>query len=342
MAVAVAASDEINVWNPLLSAMADVVAGPVFDHLVSEVDMCRAALTCHFSSDVLCSEMHQPRVFLPQVLSVDVLILVNEVKNACGIPEPATLVVGGNFWGRIQKFGGLGDGWDGAIVIASAYVCFWKNLQSFVLAQFALVIWCIISVVLVSGSLCSGRLGVAEEFGKFDFSGDVSFYGCNAWFDSGYILCVSALVASEVFRTFSTLRRTRILERGKEHSQNKCPSPSFFPHKRHGTSSFLALPRRNPCQTPPHKMALNNILSRSLRWVELSSCKEPLRSANSTPRRPFRSESLEKNLKMPSLQDSSSKMLNGTGHHAQRRERNPNPPLFSEDAQAHAPEHTER
>ena len=45
---------------------------------------------------------------------------------------------------------------------------------------------------------------------------------------------------------------------------------------------------------PPHKMALNNILSRSLRWVELSSCKEPLRSANSTPQKPFRSESLEK------------------------------------------------
>ena len=26
----------------------------------------------------------------------------------------------------------------------------------------------------------------AEEFGKLEFSGDVSFYGCNAWFDSGY------------------------------------------------------------------------------------------------------------------------------------------------------------
>ena len=79
------------------------------------------------------------------------------------------------------------------------------------LAQFALGIWCIISVDLVSGSLCSGRLGVAEEFGKFDFTGDVSFCGCNAWFDSGYILCESTLVASDVFHTFSTLRRTRIL-----------------------------------------------------------------------------------------------------------------------------------
>ena len=64
--------------------------------------------------------------------------------------------------------------------------------------------------------------------------------------------------------------------------------------KRQGTSSFLALPRRNQFQTPPQRMALNNNLSRSLRWVELSSCKEPLISANSTHRKPFRSESLEK------------------------------------------------
>ena len=40
-------------WNPLLSAMADVAAGPVLDDLVSEVDMGRAALTCHFSLDLL-------------------------------------------------------------------------------------------------------------------------------------------------------------------------------------------------------------------------------------------------------------------------------------------------
>ena len=77
-------------------------------------------------------------------------------------------LVGGNFWARIQKFGGLGDGWD-----APASVCFWKNFLSCVLALFALVIWCIISVVLVSVSLCSGRLCVAEVFGKLDFSGGV-------------------------------------------------------------------------------------------------------------------------------------------------------------------------
>ena len=87
-----AASGDINMWNPLLGAMADVFAGPVLDDMVSEVDMGRVALTCHFSLDVLCSEMHQPHVFFPQVLSLDVLIPVNEVRKACGIPEPAKSV----------------------------------------------------------------------------------------------------------------------------------------------------------------------------------------------------------------------------------------------------------
>ena len=83
-----AASGKINMWNPLLSAMADVIAGPVLDDMASEVDVSRVALTCHFSLDVLCMEMHQPHVFLPQVLSLDALIPVNEVRKACGILEP--------------------------------------------------------------------------------------------------------------------------------------------------------------------------------------------------------------------------------------------------------------
>ena len=96
---------------------------------------------------------------------------------------------------------------------ASAYVCFWKNFLSFVLAQFALGIWCIISVVFVSGSYCSGRLSIAEMCGNLDFSGDVCFRWCNALYNSGYMLCVSTLVALDVFHTFSTLRQTRILKR---------------------------------------------------------------------------------------------------------------------------------
>ena len=73
-------SGEVNMWNLLLSAMADVISGPVLDDMVSEVERGRVALTCHFSLDVLCSEMHQPHVFLPQVLSLDLLIPANEVS----------------------------------------------------------------------------------------------------------------------------------------------------------------------------------------------------------------------------------------------------------------------
>ena len=99
---------------------------------------------------------------------------------------------------------------------ASAYGCSRKNFLSFALALFALGIWCIISVVLVSGSHCSGRLGVAEEYGTLVFSGDDCFRGCNAWFDIGYMFCVSTLVAMDEFHTFSASRQTRIL---------KCCSP---------------------------------------------------------------------------------------------------------------------
>ena len=90
---------------------------------------------------------------------------------------------------------------------ASAYGCSSKNFLSFALALFALGIWCIVSVDRVPGSHCSGRLGVAFEHGKLDFTGDVCFPGCNTWFDSGYLFCDSTLVAVDELRTISTLRR---------------------------------------------------------------------------------------------------------------------------------------
>ena len=40
---------------------------------------------------------------------------------------------------------------------------------SFVLAQFALGIWYIVSFVLASGSYCSGRLGIAVEYENWIF-----------------------------------------------------------------------------------------------------------------------------------------------------------------------------
>ena len=101
-----AASGEINMWNPLLSAVTDVFSGPILDDMVSEVDMGRLAMTCHFSLDVLCMEMHQPHNFLPQVLCLDLLIPANEVSKACVSPEPVKSV-------QILFRGGHGLGvWD--------------------------------------------------------------------------------------------------------------------------------------------------------------------------------------------------------------------------------------
>ena len=95
-----AASGEINMWNPLLSAVTDVFSGPILDDMVSEVDMGRLAMTCHFSLDVLCMEMHQPHDFLPQVLCLDL------VGKACVPPEPVKSV-------QILFRGGHGLGvWD--------------------------------------------------------------------------------------------------------------------------------------------------------------------------------------------------------------------------------------
>ena len=87
---------------------------------------------------------------------------------------------------------------------ASAYECSLKNFSFLSLALFALGIWCTVFVGLVPGSHCSLRLGVAFEYGKLDFTGDVYFRGCNTWFDSGYMLCNSTLVAMDELHTFST------------------------------------------------------------------------------------------------------------------------------------------
>ena len=72
-------------------------------------------------------------------------------------------MVCGNFWARVQKYGGLGNGWDGALVMRQPSDAL-RRISCPLRSLFTLGIWCIISVVLVSGSLCSGRLGVADEY----------------------------------------------------------------------------------------------------------------------------------------------------------------------------------
>ena len=70
---------------------------------------------------------------------------------------------------------------------------FLRAFLSFVLAQFALGIWYNISFVVASGSHCSGCF-VYESW----ILREMTFLrGCNAWFFSGYMFCVSTLVALE-------------------------------------------------------------------------------------------------------------------------------------------------
>ena len=65
---------------------------------------------------------------------------------------------------------------------------FLRVFLSFVLAQFALGMWYIISLVLASGSHCSGCLGVADVFENWILREMTFLRGCNAWYNSGYIL----------------------------------------------------------------------------------------------------------------------------------------------------------
>ena len=76
------------------------------------------------------------------------LAVSSRMQLVCGC---SFQVVGGSFWARIQKSGGLGDGWDGALVMRQSTNAFGRISSSFV--QFAIGIWCNISVVLVSGNV---------------------------------------------------------------------------------------------------------------------------------------------------------------------------------------------
>ena len=74
---------------------------------------------------------------------------------------------------------------------------FLRVFLSFVLAHFALGIWYIISSFLASGSHCSGCMGVASVYESWILREMTFLRGCNAWYNSGYMFCVSTLVALE-------------------------------------------------------------------------------------------------------------------------------------------------
>ena len=106
-----------------------------------------------------------------------------------------------------QVVGGLGEGWDGALVMRSLRVL----LEAF-------PVLCARAVrTKKSGTLfpcpCIWQSlfrasGCCLLLRKLDFSGDDFFRGGNAWYNSGYMLCVSTLEAMDEIYTFSTWRRT--------------------------------------------------------------------------------------------------------------------------------------
>ena len=96
----------------------------------------------------------------------------------CGCSFP---VVGGNFWARTQKSGGQGK----AGTVPSSCVSLRTLLKVFHAHRArAIRAWnlCIISSVLASGSHCSGRLGIAEEYGNLILREMTFLRWCNAWF----------------------------------------------------------------------------------------------------------------------------------------------------------------
>ena len=107
--------------------------------------------------------------------------------------------------------GSLGEAGTGPCH-ASAYACSWKNFLSFAPALFALGIWCIISVVFVSGSHCSGRLGVASECAKIGFYGRCLFSWVQYLVRQWIHILRQYFVAMDELHTFSTLRQTRTLQ----------------------------------------------------------------------------------------------------------------------------------
>ena len=82
-------------------------------------------------------------------------------------------MVGGNFWARIQKFGGAGDGWDGALVMRQLT----DAIESISCLSCSRCSHLEYFRVHVAGSHCSGRVGVAYEYENWNFREMTFFVG---------------------------------------------------------------------------------------------------------------------------------------------------------------------
>ena len=57
----------LNSWNPMLDLVAHHMIGLHFEMLLSDAEMGRLALSCHFSSDILCVEAHNATTWYAEV-----------------------------------------------------------------------------------------------------------------------------------------------------------------------------------------------------------------------------------------------------------------------------------
>ena len=57
----------LNLWNPVLDLVAQHMIGLHFDMLLSDTEMGRLVLCCHFSLDILCAEAHNATTWYAEV-----------------------------------------------------------------------------------------------------------------------------------------------------------------------------------------------------------------------------------------------------------------------------------
>ena len=113
-----------------------------------------------------------------------------------------------------------------------------------------------------------------------------------------------------------------VLQKGERSSRKKWPSFSGALQNLHLMSSFLALLNKNPFQTSPERMALNNMLSRSLSSEQRQVVDESHKHRNKAHPETLSFYTDQRQLDPAKL----AKWHNGSaGYHTQRKEAGPHP-----------------
>ena len=60
-------AESYKIWNALLAALVHYRVGEVLQPLLTEADMGKVALSCHFACDALCAELRRMRLTSPSL-----------------------------------------------------------------------------------------------------------------------------------------------------------------------------------------------------------------------------------------------------------------------------------